>query len=90
MILRDFILHLEEVIVSKFGILDHRYVEDCISDLSHEIDDEMRAFFSIRYVLLDPESGQLESRRFYESYSEAEQAAKQRCYGRPDIALLLN
>jgi len=90
MILHDFIRHLDTIISRKFGVLSETYIHDCVSDLAHEIDDELRDFFSVRYVLLDPETGQLESRRFYESYSEAENAAKQRCYGRPDIALLLN
>jgi len=66
----EFLPDLEDIIVETFNVLDNRYA----SDMAREVEKSVYAAIKeneIRYLLIDGETGQLESRRLFESYQEA-------------------
>lgn len=76
-----FIKNLKHIIGRAFGVLDQDYVIDMLSDVGREIEDYLDDFYEIRYVLVDGGTGQLESRRLYESHDEALKDTREGRYG---------
>jgi hypothetical protein len=86
----DFLDSLEDIIVEQFSVLDERYARDMFKEMQETLSSTIENENTIRYVLIDGETGQLESRMLYEEYSEAEKAAKEDRHGLPcQVATLI-
>lgn len=72
----EFLDPLEEIIVEQFDVLDRNYADEMAKDILGTIVGQIEHENEIRYVLIDSETGQLESRSLYESLEEAQQAAE--------------
>ena len=78
----DFLDPLEDIIVEQFDVLDGHYARNTAHDVLSALVGGIEHESTIRYVLVDGETGQLESRMLYEEYSEAENAAKEARHGK--------
>jgi hypothetical protein len=78
----DFLDSLEGIIVEQFSVLDERYARDMFKEMQETLSATIENENEIRYVLMDSETGQMESRMLYEEFSEAEKAAKEDRHGR--------
>lgn len=73
--------------------LNDTLASDLAQSLAHDIVELERCGTTVRYVLIDGETGQLESRRLYEEYDEADRDADElhRRHGRScTVATLLH
>lgn len=77
----DFLDPLEDTIVEQFSVLDEQYARDMFKEMQETLSSTIENENDIRYVLIDGETGQLESRTLYEEFSEAEKAAKEDQHG---------
>lgn len=73
----EFLNPLEDIIVDEFNVLDDRYARDMAKEVLGSLVGTIEHENEIRYLLIDRETAQLESRRLYETFAEAEQALKQ-------------
>lgn len=77
----DYLDALIEIIKDRFGVLHEGYLDDLLIDVKKDAEQELEDCFTVRYVLVDGESGQLESRTLFTEQQAAEDAAKQRTHG---------
>lgn len=84
-----FLSSLEGVLEEAFSILAPEYVHDqaaeVLKDLEREIDHE----YQTRYVLIDGETGQLETRRLFEEYQQALDEIQEKDLNKCTVALVL-
>jgi hypothetical protein len=78
----DFLDPLEEIIVEQFEVLDDSYARDMASDILGTLVGTIENENVIRYLLIDGETGQLESRTLYTEFIEAENAAREERHGK--------
>lgn len=91
--IEDFIDSLADIIKERFGVLHEGYLDDLLIDVKKDAEQELEDHFTIRYVLVDGETGQLESRTLFTEQQAAEDAAKQNMHGascRVAVVLLEN
>jgi len=89
----DYLDALMEIIKDRFGVLHEGYLDDVLTDVKEDAEQELEDCFTIRYVLVDGETGQLESRTLFTEQQAAEDAAKQNIHGtscRVAVVLLEN
>jgi len=79
--IEDFIDSLMDIIKERFGVLHEGYLDDLLIDVKKDAEQELEDRFTIRYVLVDGETGQLESRTLFTEQQAAEDAAKQNIHG---------
>ena len=77
----DFLDPLEDIIVEQFSVLDERYARDMFKEMQETLSSTIENENDIRFVLIDSETGQMESRMLYEEFSDAEKAAKEARHG---------
>ena len=73
---------LADIIKERFGVLDQAYIDDLLLEVRKDAEDELTTRFTVRYVLVDGETGQLESRTLFSDQSAADEAAKQEIRGK--------
>jgi len=78
----DIIDALTDSIKERFGVLDQAYIDDLLLEVRKDAEDELQTRFTVRYVLVDGETGQLESRTLFADQSAADEAAKQEIRGK--------
>lgn len=91
--IEDFIDSLADIVKERFSVLHEGYLDDVLMDVKKDAEQELEDCFTIRYVLVDGETGQLESRTLFTQQQAAEDAAKQNIHGkscRVAIVLLEN
>jgi len=72
----DFLDPLEDIIIEQFSVLDADYSRDMVGELLPTLTAAIESEHEIRFVLIDGETGQLESRRLFEEYQQALDAMK--------------
>lgn len=86
----EFIDALTDSIKERFGVLDQAYIDDLQLEVRKDAELEIESRFTVRYVLVDAETGQLESRTLFMEEQAAEEAAKQPSNGKScRVAMLL-
>ena len=86
----EFIDALTDSIKERFGVLDQAYIDDLLLEVRKDAEDELESRFTVRYVLVDADTGQLESRTLFTEEDAAEEAAKQPINGKScRVAMLL-
>ena len=78
----EFIDALTDSIKERFGVLDEGYIDDLLVDVKKDAEQELEAYFTVRYVLIDGETGQLESRTLFAEEKAAEEAAQRGPHGK--------
>jgi len=78
----EFIDALTDSIKERFGVLDQAYIDDLLLEVRKDAEDELTTRFTVRYVLVDGETAQLESRTLFSDQSAADEAAKQEIRGK--------
>ena len=78
----DYLDALIEIIKDRFSVLHEGYLDDLLIDLKKDAEQELEDSFTVRYVLVDGETGQLESRTLFLSQQAAEDAAKESAHGK--------
>ena len=78
----EFIDALTDSIKERFGVLDQAYIDDLLLEVRKDAEDELTTRFTVRYVLVDGETGQLESRTLFADQNAADEAAKQDIRGK--------
>lgn len=86
---KDFVNHLRHIFVRAFGVLDEKYTIDVLSGLGMDLEAELQNFYEVRYLLIDGSTGQLESRRLYETNGEAAAASQDGTHGDNCLVALL-
>jgi hypothetical protein len=86
---KEFINHLRQIFVSAFAVLDEQYTIDVLTDLGLDLEAELQNFFEVRYLLIDGKTGQLESRRLYETLDEAVTASTDGTHGDTCLVAML-
>ena len=66
----EFLDPLEDIIVEQFEVLDGDYARDMAKDILRTISGAVEQENEIRYLVVDGETKQLESRRLFEEYQE--------------------
>ena len=59
---------LEDIIVEQFDVLDERYSRDMAKEILGTLTGGIEHEYEIRYLLIDGETGQLESRRLFDEH----------------------
>ena len=77
----EFIDALTDSIKERFGVLDQAYIDDLLLEVRRDAELELESRFTVRYVLVDADTGQLESRTLFTEQA-AEEAAKQPINGK--------
>lgn len=72
---------LADSIKERFGVLDQAYIDDLLLEVRKDAELEIESRFTVRYVLVDAETGQLESRTLFTEEQAAEEAAKLSIHG---------
>jgi len=86
----EFIDALTDSIKERFGVLDQAYIDDLLLEVRRDAELEIESRFTVRYVLVDADTGQLESRTLFTEQDAAEEAAKQPINGKScRVAMLL-
>jgi len=86
----EFIDVLTDSIKERFGVLDQAYIDDLLLEVRKDAELELESHFTVRYVLVDADTGQLESRTLFTEQEAAEQAAKEPINGQScRVAMLL-
>ena len=86
----EFIDALTDSIKERFGVLDQAYIDDLLLEVRKDAELELESRFTVRYVLVDADTGQLESRTLFTEEQAAEEAAKQPINGKScRVAMLL-
>lgn len=67
----EFLEGLEEIIVDQFEVLNEDYARDMAKEIVGTLAGAIEHEKKVCYVIIDGETGQLESRRFFEEYSWA-------------------
>ena len=81
---------LTDSIKERFGVLDQAYIDDLLLEVRRDAELEIESRFTVRYVLVDADTGQLESRTLFTEEDAAEEAAKQPINGKScRVAMLL-
>ena len=70
----DFLEPLEDIIIEQFEVLNADYAMDMARDVTKSLSIAIERESEVRYVLIDRDTGQLESRVLYEEYEEARKA----------------
>ena len=78
----EFIDALTDSIKERFGVLDQAYIDDLLLEVRRDAELEIESRFTVRYVLVDADTGQLESRTLFTEKEAAEEAAKQPINGK--------
>ena len=73
----EFIDALTDSIKERFGVLDQAYIDDLLLEVRKDAEDELTTRFTVRYVLVDGETGQLESRTLLPAHTAADEAEKE-------------
>ena len=68
----DIIDALTDSIKERFGVLDQAYIDDLLLEVRKDAEDELTTRFTVRYVLVDGETGHLESRTLFSDQSAAD------------------
>ena len=80
--INDLIDALADIIKERFGVLDEAYIDDLLAEVRKDAEDELTTRFTIRYVLLDGATEQLESRILFAEEQKADEAALEGFYGK--------
>ena len=75
----DLIEELPDIIGNYFEVLDSDYRSDQAYEAAKEFGEHLAMSCEIRHVLINGETGQLESTTMYEELADAEKAAGDRC-----------
>lgn len=73
----DFLEPLEDIIIKQFEVLNADYAMGIARDITKSLGVAIEHESEVRYVLIDRETRQLESRVLYEEYEEAQKAIQQ-------------
>lgn len=85
----EFLDSLEEIIVEKFDILNDCYSRDMAREVIGTMNGAIEQENEVRYLLIDGETGQLESRRLFEEYQEAVDEIKAKNLTHCQVATLI-
>lgn len=66
---------IDAAIHDRFSVLDSNYITNLMPDALDDINKQMEKEFEVRYLVIDGETGQIESRTLNETYEEAEKTA---------------
>jgi len=71
--------NLTDFVIGQFGVLSEEFVSEMMDRLADEIERRLAMRYEFRYVLVDPQTWQLESRRLYSQLAEAQKDAGTIC-----------
>jgi hypothetical protein len=80
--INDLIDALADIIKERFSVLDQAYIDDLLAEVRKDAEDELTTRFTIRYVLFDGATEQLESRILFSEEKKADEAALEGFYGK--------
>jgi hypothetical protein len=81
----DLIEELPGFISERFDVLESSYKENEAFEAAHAFGEHLAQSYDVRFVLINGETGQLDSTTLYEDEDEAQKAAADRCM----VAMLL-
>jgi hypothetical protein len=84
-----FLEDLDSILEDTFSVLSPSYVQDMAHEVTRELEDAIDNDHETRFVLIDRETGQLESRQLFVSWNEAEEAMKQSVFENCAIGTVL-
>ena len=85
----EFLSELDSILEDTLNVLHPGYVEDIAKEVITVLETSIDNDHETRFLLIDRETGQLESRQLYLTWNEAQEATKQSSFENCAIATLL-